>query len=144
MKHAHTKIWLHLIWTPKNREHIFTKEMGKIIYQLLLDKSKEINVQIENLNIQPDHIHTLIDLPTDICLSDYMQKIKGASSRYINKNGIFRTHFSWQRGYGGYSVSSSQLEIVKNYIKNQTEHHRKITFEEEYNQWKKEYGIIID
>jgi hypothetical protein len=55
-----------------------------------------------------------------------------------------KTKFSWQRGYGAYSVSASLLQKVKNYIKNQTEHHKRKTFTDEYNEWKKEYGIFDD
>ena len=144
MKHSHTKIWIHLIWTTKNRERILFKEKGQILYKFLIDKSIEINVPYEKLNIQPEHIHGLIDLPANICLSDFMKSMKGASSKYLNDLQIFNGHFSWQRGYGAYSVSGSKVEIIKNYIKNQSEHHKRKTFTEEYEEWKREYGLFDD
>ena len=144
MLHSHTRIWVHLIWAPKNRKRILSKETGVKLYKFLMDKSIEINVPFDRLNIQPDHIHGLIDLPSNICLADFMQSIKGSSSHWINSNKIIRDQFCWQRGYGGYSVSASQFDIVKNYIKNQAEHHRTKSFLEEYQEWKQEYGIFDD
>ena len=144
MSHTHTRIWVHLIWATKNRERLFFKEEGKSVYSFMIDKSKEINVPFERLNIQPEHIHGLIDLPANICLADFMKSIKGSSSHFINKNGVFSAKFSWQRGYGAYSVSDSRLQVVKNYIENQTKHHQYKSFSEEYDEWKKKYGIFDD
>ncbi len=144
MKHSHTRIWVHIIWATKNRERILFKEPGKQLYDFLMNKSKTLNIEFEQLNIQPEHVHALIDLPTNILLCDFMQSIKGSSSHWINENKILKAKFSWQRGYGAYSVSASQLQKVKNYIKNQTEYHKRKTFIEEYNEWKEEYGIFDD
>jgi len=145
MTHSHTRIWLHLIWATKNRELILFKDIGKELYQHLLTRAKnEICIPFEQLNIQPEHIHGLIDLPSNICLSDFMKKIKGESAHWINENHLIKKHFNWQRGYGGYSTSASQLQTVKRYIQNQTEHHKVKTFAEEYEEWKKEYGIFDD
>lgn len=144
MKHSHTRIWIHTIWAIKNRERILFKKTGRQVFDFLLNKSKEINIPFEQLNIQPEHVHGLIDLPTNICLADFMQTIKGSSSHWINQQKVIKAHFSWQRGYGAYSVSASQLQAVKIYIQNQSEHHKRKTFTEEYNEWKKMYGIIDD
>ncbi len=144
MKHSHTKIWVHLIWTTKKRERLLFKENGQILYKFLLKKAIELNVPFERLNIQPEHIHGLIDLPANVCVADFMKSMKGSSSKYINDINIFNTHFSWQRGYGAYSVSGSKINIVKNYIENQFEHHKRKTFLEEYEDWKKEYGLFDD
>ncbi len=144
MKHSHTRIWIHTIWATKNRERILFKKTGRQVFDFLLNKSKEINIPFEQLNIQPEHVHELIDLPTNICLADFMQTIKGSSSYWINENKILKAKFSWQRGYGAYSVSASQLQAVKTYIQNQSEHHKRKTFTEEYNEWKEEYGIFDD
>ena len=144
MTHSHTRIWVHLIWATKNRDRVLFKEPGKQLFTFLIDKAKELNAPFESLNIQPEHIHGLIDLPTNVCVADFMKGIKGASSYWINQEGIIRAKFSWQRGYGAYSVSSSQLQTIKNYIKNQDEHHQQKTFEEEYQEWKRQYGIHED
>ena len=144
MQHSHVRNWLHLIWTTKKRERVLKSEYRKEISQYLIEKSKIENLPFLNLNIQAEHVHGLINLPANICLSDFMKKIKGASSFWINKNSILNVKFAWQRGYGAYSVSASQLDIVRKYIINQDEHHAKNTFANEYEKWKKEYGFYDD
>ena len=83
----------------------------------------------------------------DKCLADVLQKLKGESSHWINDRHLTNGKFSWSRlvgRYGGFSVGISQLEKVKLYIENQSEHHRIKTFQEEYDEWKKRYGIFDD
>ena len=110
MKHSHTRIWIHIIWATKKRERILFPDMAVQVFNFMIKKAVEINVPLEQLNIQPEHVHALVDLPSNICLSDYVQKIKGASSHWINSEQIIRSKFAWQRGFGAYSVSASQLE----------------------------------
>ena len=144
MKHSHVRNWLHIIWATKKRERIIKPMQAKEISKFLIEKSKTENVPLLNLNIQPEHIHGLINLPADICLSDFMKIIKGASSFWINKNSLLNSKFSWQRGYGAYSVSASQLDVVRQYIISQDEHHKENTFADEYERWKKQYGFYDD
>ncbi len=144
MQHSHVRNWLHIVWATKKRERILNSEFRIEISKYLIEKSKIENIPLLNINIQPEHVHGLINLPANICLSDFMKKIKGASSFWINNQSFFNTKFSWQRGYGAYSVSASQLEIVRKYIINQDKHHKKYTFTKEYEKWKKQYGFIDD
>ncbi len=144
MLHSHVRNWLHIVWATKGRMPIISPKEAIQISTFIIEKSKEMNVSLLNVNIQPEHVHELINLPANICLADYMKKIKGSSSHWINKNNLFSEKFSWQRGYGAYSVSASQIEKVKNYIIKQNEHHKKSSFEKEYNKWKKQYGFFDD
>ena len=143
MLHTHSRIWIHIIWTTKNRQRIIHKDQGIVLFDFLINKAKELGIGFERLNIQPEHIHGLIDLPTDRTVADYMHDIKGSTSHMLNKE-CYKSRFTWQRGYGAYSVSASKVNQVINYIKNQKEHHRGETFEEEYQRWKREYGIFDD
>ena len=112
------------------------------IHNHLLEKAKSLNLPFEKLHIQPELIHALINLPANKNLSKFIQNIKGESSNWINTNNLMKGHFSWQRGYGAFSVSASQYDIVKNYIENQKEHHRKVSFQEEYQAWQEKYGVF--
>lgn len=113
------------------------------MFSFLSQKASEQKVGFEKLSIQPEHIHGLIDLPTNKSLSEFMHSIKGSSSRMLNTR-FFKSNFSWQRGYGAYSVSASKLDSVSSYIANQQEHHRIKSFEEEYQAWKLEYAVFDD
>jgi len=143
MLHTHSRIWIHLVWATKNRQRIIHKSQGLLLFDFLVEKGKSISIPFEKLNIQPEHVHALIDLPTNNMLSEFMQTIKGSSSHMLNKE-IFKAKFEWQRGYGAYSVSASKIDTIRKYIGNQQAHHQKTTFEEEYPQWIQEYGLFDD
>jgi REP element-mobilizing transposase RayT len=143
MSHTHTCVWIHIIWATKNRERILHNEKGKELFDFLINQGIELDVRFEKLYIQPEHVHALINLPSDQTLAKFMNMIKGGSSYWLN-NHVFQSKFSWQKGYGAYSVSASLLEKVKQYIANQHEHHKRLSFSEEYEKWKKKYGFFDD
>ena len=143
MLHTHARVWIHLVWATKNRQRIIHKEQGLILFDFLIEKAKSIEIPFEKLNIQPEHVHGLIDLPTNKMLSEFMNTIKGSSSHTLNRE-VFQYRFAWQRGYGAYSVSASKVATIRKYIENQTEHHQETSFEEEYQKWKREYGFFDD
>jgi REP element-mobilizing transposase RayT len=89
----------------------------------------------------PNHSHLLFLLPPTIALADAINKFKTNSSRFIAQQGI---EFSWQKGYGAFSVSASQVDTVKAYIRNQREHHKKRNFEQEFVALLKKAGVPYD
>lgn len=93
---------------------------------------------------ETDHVHMLCTLPRTITMSDFLEEIKRNSSHWIKSLSPQYNEFTWQRGYGVFSVSQSKLPIVENYIKNQEEHHRRVSFREEYEQWLQQYDIAYD
>lgn len=93
---------------------------------------------------EPDHVHMLCILPRTISISDFVEEVKRNSSHWIKSLSASYAKFSWQRGYGMFSVSHSKTDTVANYIRNQAEHHKKMTFQEEYEQWLKEYDVEYD
>jgi len=88
-----------------------------------------------------DHIHALIDLPTNLTIEQVVQLLKGSSSHWINQNRLIQGRFAWGRGYGAFSVSHSDVERVAAYIAGQEEHHRKRTFAQEYELFVKRYDL---
>jgi putative transposase len=140
-KHSYNKIWIHFIWETPGKQKILSKEVRKKISNFLYDycKSKKIFMKINYVNA--DHVHAVVDLPTNLSAEECIKLLKGASSFYINKYRITASKFSWGKGYGAFSVSASQLNNVVNYIKNQEEHHRVKSFTEEYQLFIKKYGI---
>jgi REP element-mobilizing transposase RayT len=88
-----------------------------------------------------DHIHFTISLGADQTVSKVIQLIKGESSHWVNKNELIKTKFEWQDDYIAVSVSKSILDKVREYIGNQEEHHRKKSFLEEVEEFRKKYGF---
>ena len=99
------------------------------------------NIYIDFINCEPEHVHVSISLGSDQTISKVAQLIKGESSNWINKNKLITGHFEWQDEYIAVSVSESQINKVRDYIKNQKEHHRKKSFAEEYEEFTKKYGF---
>jgi len=139
--HSHVKLYIHLIWGTHNRQRILKPDLSIALFKHFVERSKELNIVFEKMNIQPEYVHILLYLPSDTSIAKIAKDLKGESSNWINENNFIPRKFRWQRGYGAFSVSASQIEIVKQYIKNQDEHHRRKSFQEEYDEWSANYGI---
>jgi REP element-mobilizing transposase RayT len=103
--------------------------------------AKTKDIYIDFLNGHSEHIHCLLSLNPDQSLSKVMQLIKGESSFWINKNALTNLKFEWAEEYFGISVSESHLPKVREYIRNQEEHHKMKTWEEEYKEYMEQYGF---
>ncbi len=138
---SYTKIWLHLIWGTKNRAKTLSKEeFRKRISNQLLTYSKEKGIYMKTNYINSDHVHTLIDLPTNMTIEDVSRLLKGGTSYWINNNAEYK--FNWATGYAAFSVSESNLDKLVKYILNQEEHHRNKSFTEEYDDFLRAYNIV--
>ena len=96
------------------------------------------------INGTADHVHILSTLPRTVTLAKYIEEIKRPSSRWIKTKGGMYSKFAWQNGYGAFSVSSSKVDAVKRYIAGQKEHHREVTFIEEFLEFLQKYNIEYD
>lgn len=131
-KMPYIKIWIHLIFSTKNRKPLITSKLKAELIQHIKTNAKEKGIYIDFLNAVEDHIHLLISLGNDQNISNIVKLIKGESSHWINKNKLIGTKFEWQEEYIALSVSDSMVDKVRNYIKNQEIHHKKLSFSEEY------------
>ena len=91
-----------------------------------------------------DHVHILFLLDPNHALKDIMKNIKGESSHWVNELDLTQMKFLWQVGYGAFSVSESNVKVVEEYIKNQKEHHKKLTFLDEYRAFMAKNGLQCD
>jgi len=129
---SYVKIWIHSVWGTKNRIPFLSEQIRTEVINHILTNAKEKCIYIDSLNGSKEHLHCLISLAPEQSLSKVMQLIKGESSFWINKNILTKYKFEWAVEYYGVSVSESQLYKVREYIKNQEEHHRTKTWEEEF------------
>jgi len=140
--HAFNSVFLHIVWSTIEREKIFFDDVRLQVYEYIKNLCSESSIDFYALNVQPEHVHILVQLPAELSVSDIVKNIKGSSSKWINDNRLLKTKFSWQRGYGAFSVSSSQFNTVRNYIYKQDEHHKRISFDNEYKTWIRRYKAI--
>lgn len=139
--HAYSRIWLHLVWTTLNRERLFRPEAAGKLSGFLSEYAGKKGIYMRINYVNPEHVHALIDLPTSKPVEEVMQLLKGASSHWVNEEGLVAGKFSWGRGYGCFSVSQSGVDSVAKYIAEQPEHHRVKTFAEEFRSFVEKYGL---
>lgn len=144
MSHSLTKIWIHAVFRTKNSLPLITKNIEDKLFRYLIDLlSSELSCVVRIINGTSNHIHILFLLNPNYALKDVMHRIKGSSSHWINQNDLTENKFAWQIGYGAFSVSESKLKAVELYIANQKEHHKKITFNEEYEAFIEKHGLVF-
>ena len=139
--HSYSRCWLHLIWSTLNRERTLFREAGVKLSVFLTEYAESKGIYMKINYVNPEHVHALIDLPTCYSIEDVIKLLKGSSSHWIHENRLLRGKFAWGRGYGAFSVSQSSLAEVANYIAIQEEHHRKKSFQEEYEGFIERYGL---
>ena len=139
--HSYTRCWLHLVWTTLDREAMLTKAAAAKASRFLGDYSLQKGIYMKINYFNPEHVHALIDLPTNKRIEEVVQLFKGSSSHWINEKRLLRGRFSWGRGYGAFSVSHSDVERVAAYIARQEEHHRKKSFAQEFELFVKKYEL---
>lgn len=134
------RIWVHLVFSTKNREAYLRQNIRKIVFQHIKQNAEVKDIWLDCVNGYHDHAHCLISLNKDQSISKVAQLIKGESSFWINQNNLVEGKFNWQDDYWAVSVSESNLKQTREYILHQEEHHRKTTFKEEVDEFMEKYG----
>lgn len=136
------KVYIHLVWSTKNRvTYLDSKELRLKVWNHIRENGHSKGIFVDFINGYSDHCHCLISLGCDQTIQKTVQLLKGESSYWINKNKLTRHKFEWQDEYYAVSVSESVVDKVRNYIKNQEEHHRKRTFQEEHDEFIVKFGL---
>ena len=122
--HSYSRCWVHLIWGTLNREKLLNKQAAARLSRYLDEYADTKSIYMKLNYVNADHVHTLVDLPTNLSIEELMQLLKGSSSHWVNANNILAGKFAGGRGYGAFSVSESNVAQVAAYIAGQEEHHR--------------------
>ena len=138
---SYTRIWIHTVFVTKNRNSFLTKEIKPKIISHIKENAKKKGIFVDTINGDKEHLHCLISLSAEQSIAKVLQLIKGEVSSWINKSNQTKTKFGWADEYFAVSVSESQINAVRNYIKTQEEHHRIKSFSEEYYEFMKKYGF---
>lgn len=132
MPKTFSSIWIHFIWTTKNRVPILHESFRYDLFRTIKKESlTQQDIYIDIINGIEDHVHSLVRLKTTQSAAQVIKYIKGASSRWVNQHVISDDNFRWQSGYGVISVSPRDIDIVRAYIYNQKQHHLKTSLKEE-------------
>lgn len=135
------RIWVHCVWTTKDRIPYLRDQIRQNVISHIRENAKLKGIYIDHINGYNEHLHTLISLGGKQNTSDIMQKIKGESSYWINKNKMTRLKFEWQDDYYAVSIGMSQVENLREYIRDQVNHHHKVSFKDELNRMIEVYKL---
>jgi len=130
--------------TYKSEDTLPTDDRVKFLYQDIWGIIKNKDGHLYRINSMSDHVHLLFTIPPVIALSDFMKAIKASSSKIIKTKEGFENFKSWGEGYAALSCNLRDKDMIVNYIINQQEHHKKITFKDEYISFIKEMGLDFD
>ena len=141
MANTYLKLYVHCIFHVKTTSVAVQKQDLNRLFAYIATTARNIGADYVEVGGMRDHIHILTVLPKTISISEFVKTLKAESSRWIKTLAPMYMNFSWQSGYGAFSVSPSLKDKTVSYIKNQEKHHTKRTFQEEYKLFLQEYEI---
>ena len=143
MPQSLSKVLIHLIFSTKHREPFIHDAIRSRLHAYLVGIMENMQSPSIQTGGVADHVHILCTLGRTISQAALVEEIKTSSSKWMKTDGGV-AKFAWQAGYGAFSVGESQVEAVIHYIQGQEEHHRKVTFQDEYRAFLKRYNITCD
>ncbi len=145
MPQSHAQVWLHIVFSTKNRTpYLQTLEFRHQMFRMLAHHVKELGCVAGIVGGHIDHVHLLVGLSRTLQISKLIEVIKTETSKWAKSADGGDRGFTWQSGYGCFSVSCSNLKQVERYISNQEAHHAKRSYQDEFRLLCKKHGIEID
>ena len=143
MPQSLSKVLVHLIFSPKHREPLIGPEIRPSLHAYLFGILANLNSSSLQTGGVADHVHILLALGRTSSQADLVEEVKKSPSKWMKAGGGV-PGFTWQAGYGAFSIGESQADAVIRYIQNQAEHHRKLTFQEEFRRLLERYKVAYD
>ena len=144
MAQSLSHILLHVIFSTKDREPMIPGELEHELYRYLASACDAHGSHAYRIGGMPDHVHIACTLPRTVTVSKLTEEIKKSSSKWMKERGRHCEGFSWQGGYGAFSLGQLQLDAVIQYIERQKEHHKKKTFKDEFIEFLHKYKVDYD
>lgn len=131
MAGTYTQLFYHLVFSTKNRQQFINEPIERDLYKYIAGVFRNLDAACVEINGMPDHVHILALAPPKIAVSEALRDVKANSSRWVHDNHRHLADFAWQDGFAAFTVSKSQVESVRQYIREQKSHHRTNDFKSE-------------
>ena len=141
MGDTYVQAYFHLVFAVQNRKALIQKSWKGRLEKYITGIVQNNGHKLIAIGAERDHIHIFIGYNLNQTIPDLVEKIKTSSNQFINEERLSYYKFSWQKGYGAFTHSHSNLSIVANYVENQEEHHKRTTFQEEYIKMLKDFDV---
>ena len=144
MSQSLSSVLVHLVFSTKNREPSITAEIETELHPYMATICRELKSPSLAIDGTTDYVHILFSMARTVTIADIVEEVKTSTSKWIKTKGREFKTFHWQRGYGAFSIGQSNVAPLKRYIQSQKQHHRRITFQDEYRKILESYGIEYD
>ena len=144
MPQSLSKVIIHTIFSTKDRHPWLDTNIRPRMHAYLATICRDAGAEAFRVGGVADHVHLVTTLPRNLSQADMLEGLKKKSSKWIKGVAADYRLFYWQRGYGAFSVSPSQLDALLGYVETQEEHHRNRTFQEEYREFLRKHGVEYD
>ena len=141
---TYTQVYYHLVFSTKERVPVLLAEKRENLFRYTWGILKNKDCHLYRINGVEDHVHILTGIHPRVCISDLVKEIKISTNKWIKEGAVFPAFTHWQDGYGAFTVSHNDKDVLIEYIKNQEEHHRKVSFREELRELLVRHGIEFD
>jgi REP element-mobilizing transposase RayT len=144
MAQSLAKLYVHLIFSTKNRERVLPDDIRPALHSYMGGILRDLGCTAVEINTEPDHAHALFILARTAAPSDVIGQLKKGSTNWLQEQSPVLRNFHWQNGYGAFSVSQSSVEAVREYIRTQREHHRGQTYQDEFRGFLTKHEVEFD
>ena len=144
MAQSLSRILLHVVFSTKNRKPFIDSSIEKEVHSYLATVCKAYKCDAYKIGGVEDHDHMFISLHRTVTTSFLVEQIKKKSSKWIKTKANEYSDFSWQRGFGAFSISVSHGDALNHYIETQREHHKKVSFQDEFRNLLGKYQVSVD
>ena len=140
----YTQLYYHVVLRAYHNQNVINEEHEKELYAYIYGMCKKRDVNLLRIGGMPNHVHLFVTLPSMLPVAKFVQEIKSVSSVWLKNNLHFPNFDHWSKEYAAFTYSIRDKDMIINYIRNQKDHHRKVTFQEEYRQFLIDNGIEIN
>jgi REP element-mobilizing transposase RayT len=144
MAQSLSKVYVHITFSTKNRQDLIDENIKTSLFHYLGGVCKGLECNPVRVGGYSDHVHILCLLSRKVAQMDLLEELKKQSSKWIKNQGSAYSNFYWQDGYGIFSVNPTQVNVVEEYIENQQEHHKSVSFQDELRAFLKKYKVEYD
>jgi putative transposase len=144
MPQSLARLPIHLVFSTKNRQRVLTDAIREDMHAYMATVLENLGCHAHLINSVEDHVLVPFELSRTVAVSQAVEEVKKASSKWLKTQGAALGGFAWQAGYGAFAVSESNVPAVRQYVADQREHHRAKTFQEEYRAFMARHRVAFD
>jgi len=144
MAQSLSKVYVHITFSTKDRQQLIDENIRESLFKYLGGVCKGLECNPVQVGGHANHVHILCLLSRKVAQMDLLEELKKQSSKWIKMQADSYSNFYWQDGYGIFSVNPTQVDVVVKYIKNQEEHHKRVSFQDELRAFLKKYNVDFD